>query len=98
VAEGIALGLLPLVHTWRGCEQFYPPESLFRTPGECVENVRRYREQNMAATARRFRDEMEPRFSVERQYREIDSVIIPLFSETRAAYQPEQEKPGSSGG
>ncbi len=80
VIEGMAMGLLPLVHTWRGCEQFYPREALFRTPDECVACVRRYRNGDMYETARIMRRNLEERFGFEKQCADLDAIITRLFT------------------
>lgn len=76
VAEGMALGLFPLVHTWRGCEQFYPERSFFRTSEEFVERVREYQMNDLHTIAREHRFVIETRFSMERMCEEIDTVLM----------------------
>lgn len=36
IAEGMASGLLPLIHNWFGADMLYPQEYLFRTPDDCL--------------------------------------------------------------
>jgi glycosyltransferase involved in cell wall biosynthesis len=41
IAEGMASGVLPLIHDWLGASYLYPEEYLFTTPEDCVTLIRR---------------------------------------------------------
>lgn len=68
VAEGISVGLLPLVYNWPGSENCYPAEVRFDTLAECVEVMRRHREAPAPlGRARALRDQLAQRFDVKSQ-------------------------------
>lgn len=68
VAEGMAKGLLPLVYNWPGSENCYPAEVRFNTLSECVDVMRRHRQDpRPLERARGFRDHLTARFNVTRQ-------------------------------
>jgi len=75
VAEGIASGLLPLVHTWPGSEDIYPEDCLFVTVDDCLNLLRTYEESDKKALAQKYRNHLRRRFSLERQLEAIDAVV-----------------------
>jgi glycosyltransferase involved in cell wall biosynthesis len=75
IAESMALGLLPLVHTWKECETFYPGDALFRTADECVRILKIYEQTDQRQRARRNRRWLEERFTFERQAAGVDAVL-----------------------
>ena len=75
IVESIGRGLLPLVHNWPGSDDFYPEEFLFKTVDECLGLLQRYEQSDKVSLARSYREEMVKRFSLEKQLKEIDSVI-----------------------
>lgn len=75
IVEGIACGVMPLVHNWPGSEQIYPGECLFLTADECLDHVKRYESIDRHKKAIQLRDYMQERFSVEKQINEIDTLI-----------------------
>jgi len=75
IVEGIACGLMPLVHNWPGSDQIYPKESIFLTSDECLEIVQRYETCDKHKKAVELRDTMKSRFSQEKQYSEIEKLI-----------------------
>jgi glycosyltransferase involved in cell wall biosynthesis len=42
VAEGMASGLVPLIHCWPGSEATYPGEYIFTDPDDCLEMAQRH--------------------------------------------------------
>ncbi len=62
VAEGMASGLIPLIHNWYGAENLYPKQFMFNDPDDCLslitgfssENVPDIREQNRRFIAERY--------------------------------------------
>jgi len=68
VAEGMACGLLPLVYNWPGSENCYPAEVRFNTLSECVDVMRRHRQDpSPLERAGRLREHLTARFDVSRQ-------------------------------
>jgi len=41
IAEGMACGLIPLVHDWFGAAEIYPDKFRFAAPSECVEIIKK---------------------------------------------------------
>ncbi|MCH8285348.1 glycosyltransferase [candidate division KSB1 bacterium] len=75
IVEGIACGLMPLVHNWPGSDQIYPKESIFLTTDECLERVKRYEKCDKYKKAIELRDHMKSRFSLEKQISEIEELL-----------------------
>jgi glycosyltransferase involved in cell wall biosynthesis len=40
IAEGMASGVIPLIHDWMGAEDLYPREFIFTTPDSCLQLVK----------------------------------------------------------
>jgi len=40
IAEGMASGLVPLIHNWYGAEKLYPQRFMFNDPDECLDLVK----------------------------------------------------------
>ena len=75
IAEGIMMGVLPLVHTWRGSEEIYPKDSLYATPQECVEVIKRYEKLAKYQVALRNRKDFEMKYSLDKQIEKIEKVL-----------------------
>ena len=75
IVEGIACGLMPLVHNWPGSDQIYPKECIFLTSDECLEMVKRYENYDKHKKAIELRDHMKSRFSLEKQISEIEELL-----------------------
>ena len=75
LVEGIACGLMPLVHNWPGSDLIYPKESLFLTADDCLNLLKHYEKIDKLKKAVTFRDSMQERFSLEKQLGEIDALI-----------------------
>ncbi len=55
VAEGMACGLLPLIHDWCGADDLYPPQFLFSDPSDCLALLTRLERADKYETAHRNR-------------------------------------------
>ncbi len=78
IAEGICCGVLPLVHKWMGCEQFYPENSLFTTPDEFVEIIKNYEKADKHKTAITNRQNLKNKFLLETQIETIKNLLTEL--------------------
>ena len=79
IAEGMARGLVPLVHNWYGSDNIYPREYIFKNVSECVDIVKRFAELPNKETKRQeLRDYISNNFSFEKQMKEIRSVLSQL--------------------
>jgi glycosyltransferase involved in cell wall biosynthesis len=83
IAEGMACGVLPLVHAWPGSENIYPAEYLFDTPADCVRLVGRLMNCDRNELARTNREYIADRFSLDRQIQGFYSVIESLSIQPR---------------
>jgi Tfp pilus assembly protein PilF len=75
IAEGMASGVLPLVHAWPGSENIYPPEYLFDTPEDCVKLLMRLMESDRGYLAGENRDYIESNYSLERTIQGFNRAI-----------------------
>ena len=78
VAEGMASGLLPLVHAWPGAENVYPGEYMFNTPDDCVRLVEKLLTEDRAQLGRQARDYIADRYSLDKQKSAFDGVFTSL--------------------
>lgn len=68
IGEGMAQGLVPLVHSWIGSDYFYPTDYIWTFPNECVDIVKRFEEQEDKQAIRNgFRNHIGNNFSLEKQ-------------------------------
>jgi glycosyltransferase involved in cell wall biosynthesis len=75
IAEGMASGLLPLLHDWRGAEYLYPPEYLFTTPQTCVELIKRLEKEDRPAFGKQCREYIVQRYEQKSQLAKINALI-----------------------
>ena len=75
IAEGIACGLMPLIHQWPGAEKIYWPAVTFSSPDECLGLCKTYEVENKIQTARKFRGEIEKRYGLQDQLAEIEQLL-----------------------
>ncbi len=75
IAEGMASGVLPLVHSWPGSENIYPGQYLFDTPDDCVELVKRLMKSDRRKLAEENRAYIAKNFSLEKTIQGFNRVI-----------------------
>jgi glycosyltransferase involved in cell wall biosynthesis len=75
IAEGMASGLLPLIHDWRGSEYLYPSEYLFTTPQTCVELIKRLEKEDRPALGKRCREYVVQRYEQNSQLAKTNALI-----------------------
>jgi glycosyltransferase involved in cell wall biosynthesis/Flp pilus assembly protein TadD len=75
IAEGMASGLMPLVHNWPGSENIYPEKYRFNTPDDCAELALSLMDQDRAKLAKDNRMYIMKNFSLTGQLKEIDNLI-----------------------
>ncbi len=78
IAEGMASGVLPLVHHWPGAENIYPEKYLFYTPDDCVRLVRELMGADRKELAHENREYIAGQFSLENTVRGFTRVIDSL--------------------
>jgi len=80
IAEGMASGVLPLVHDWFGADNVYPESCRFLTAEDCVKLVQKMMSQDRAELAQEYRSHIEDSFGLERQISEVSDVIQQVSS------------------
>lgn len=65
IAEGMACGLVPLIHNWFGAGNLYPEEFLFNDPDECLEVVKNMQGRDRAELGRQNRQFILDRYGPE---------------------------------
>lgn len=75
IAEGMACGLLPIVHDWFGSENVYPDEYRFRTPDEGLRLIQRLMGADRDELGRDARRHIVENFALKGQLSEIDDVL-----------------------
>jgi len=78
IAEGMASGVLPLVHHWPGAENIYPGKYFFYTPDDCVRLVKQLMESDRKKLAEENRKYLEDNFSLEKTVKGFTRVIDSL--------------------
>jgi len=75
IAEGMASGLVPLVHNWPGSENVYPHRYRFNTIEECANLVQSFINEDRAKLARENRLFIIKNFSLKKQMQAIDQLL-----------------------
>jgi glycosyltransferase involved in cell wall biosynthesis/Tfp pilus assembly protein PilF len=81
IAEGMASGVLPLIHAWPGSEDIYPADYLYDTPSDCVDLVKRLMRTDRNELARENRSYIADNFSLERTIEGLIRVIEELCTD-----------------
>lgn len=85
IAEGMASGLLPLVHDWYGADRLYPPETLFADPSDCLSLLKRYETADQSELIRRHRAWIETKYDHHQQTARIESLLATVVAGRRTA-------------
>jgi glycosyltransferase involved in cell wall biosynthesis/Flp pilus assembly protein TadD len=83
IAEGMASGLMPLIHDWYGADRIYPNEYLFSDPDQCLELLKRLQSGDRTATAQANRRFVKERYSVVDQISKTNALLKELAEPTR---------------
>jgi glycosyltransferase involved in cell wall biosynthesis len=75
IAEGMASGVLPLVHAWPGSENVYPREFMFDTPEDCVSLVKNLMSVDRRQLGIENREYISRKFSLEKTIQGFNRVI-----------------------
>lgn len=79
LAEGMAQGCVPLVHSWLGSDIFYPSEYIWTFPNQCVDIIRRIVSCNnsnrWSSISLSLRNHVEKNFNFNNKISEIKNVI-----------------------
>jgi glycosyltransferase involved in cell wall biosynthesis/tetratricopeptide (TPR) repeat protein len=85
IAEGMASGVMPLVHNWPGSENLYPEKYRFNTPDECASLVMDLCRQDRHELAQENRVHIIQNFSLQKQVTAIDEIITGMNIKPRSA-------------
>ncbi len=81
IAEGMAQGLVPLVHNWIGSDFFYPKENIFVCPEDAIQIIRKF-EDLTDKNKKKYRESMRAHivnnFTFERQIADIRKALEEL--------------------
>jgi len=75
IAEGMASGLMPLIHDWYGADRIYPKEYLFTDPDRCLDLLKRFEASEIPAIAQANRQFIAKRYDVDDKVRQISGVL-----------------------
>ncbi len=75
IAEGMAAGVMPLIHNWWGVKQLYPEEYLFSDPDECLRLVQAIERADKRALAEENRQYICERYHVNERCSEIAHLL-----------------------
>ncbi|KPK49687.1 MAG: hypothetical protein AMK72_03895 [Planctomycetes bacterium SM23_25] len=70
ILEGMARGVKPIIHTWPGAREFFPPEWLFRTPDEFCRSILEGEYEPRA-----YREWVAQRYSLQAQLKSINRLL-----------------------
>lgn len=83
VAEGMASGLMPLIHNWYGAKDIYPDDFLFNDSDECLNLLKRLETDDRHKLARKNRQFIVERYNQDDKYKQIATLlgrIVPVPS------------------
>lgn len=78
VAEGMASGLMPLIHNWYGAGYIYPNEYLFADPDECLSLLQRLETADKRELARNNRRFIAEHYNQADKYEQITKLLASL--------------------
>lgn len=81
IAEGMAAGVLPLIHDWLGADQLYPKQYVFTTPSDAVRLLKEIEGGNRAQMQQDCRKFIAERYDNRRQLNKIESLIASVLSD-----------------
>ena len=81
IAEGMLSGCLPLIHSWKGADQLYPPQCVFDTPGQAVELIKGYTAADSDQIARDHRTLIVERYNWNDRLDEIDCLLSDILAD-----------------
>lgn len=76
IAEGMASGLIPLVHDWLGASYLYPEKYLFTTPEKCVELLKRIEKEDRTSLGEQCREFVVNRYDQAGQLAKVHALIL----------------------
>ncbi len=80
IAEGMASGLMPLIHNWYGASYLYPKKYLFNTPDDCLEMLKNYETANLKKIAKENRTYIVDKYSLDDKMLQISTQLSNLLT------------------
>lgn len=84
IAEGMASGLMPLIHDWYGADRIYPKEYLFSDPDQCLDLLRSLESRERPVVAQANRQFIAERYSSDDKVGQIGGVLKELVQSSIA--------------
>jgi len=81
IAEGMASGLMPLIHNWYGADYLYPREYLFSDPDDCMRLLRQLESGDQTAKREINRKYITERFNQDDKHAELLGLMNKLARE-----------------
>lgn len=75
IAEGMASGLIPLIHNWYGAENLYPEKYMFSDPDDCLRLIKEIEKSDKRIMALENREFIEQRYDMDDKNREISKIL-----------------------
>lgn len=79
IAEGMASGVLPLIHDWLGADQLYPRQYVFTTPEDSVRLIKTLEASDRKALGAECRKFISERYDNRRQLAKIETLIAQIL-------------------
>jgi len=74
--EGMASGVIPLVHAWLGADRIYPMTNIFVTPDQCVDIIKNFEKENNKDRVRRsMRKHIVEDYNLEKQTHKVIKML-----------------------
>ncbi len=80
IAEGMASGLVPLIHNWYGAENLYPKKFMFNDPDDCQELVASLKTEEIGQLRENNRQFIAERYDAREKMAEISALMARLTS------------------
>lgn len=75
LAEGMASGLMPLIHNWYGAKYIYPNEYLFDDPDTCLDILKKYEQCNKEEEAEKNRRYIAGRYNANDKFNQMSRLL-----------------------
>lgn len=78
VAEGMACGLVPLVHSWEGADRIYPTQWIFDDPDGCLDIIKRVESMDREKLSKQVREYAQLNFDAADKTDELIHELVQL--------------------
>ena len=75
IAEGMASGLMPLIHNWYGAKHLYPEEHLYADPDACLELIKEFEKNDRCKQAQINRKFISNRYNLDDKFGQISRLM-----------------------